>query len=202
MKKWVTTLGAIVGISLMMMGCGKQEAQPADIAEGVDKCDICHMHVPNDHNATEIVLKDGKVLKFDDIGCMHEWTEKNGTEQVDVEFVRDYYTAEWMKADQAVYAYDATFKTPMSYGIYSFKDKAAAESFVQEQKKGAVTDLKNHTWERSMSGHMNMNKDGHSSDAQNHGGHQAEGQHQQDGHSADSHAESTPAADSSTQSKH
>lgn len=190
MKKWITTLGAIVGISLMMMGCGKQEAQPAEIAEGVDKCDICHMHVPNDHNATQIVLKDGKVLKFDDIGCMHEWTEKNGTETVDVQFVRDYYTAEWMKADQAAYAYNATFKTPMSYGIYSFKDKAAAESFVQEQKKGVVTDLKAHTWERSMSDHMN--KDAHSS-----GGHQ-----QQDGHSTEGHSDGTPATDSNTQSKH
>ncbi|WP_289137630.1 nitrous oxide reductase accessory protein NosL [uncultured Brevibacillus sp.] len=190
MKKWITTVGVIVGISLMMIGCGKQEAQPAEIAAGVDKCDICHMQVPNDHNATQIVLKDGKVLKFDDIGCMHEWTEKNGTETVDVQFVRDYYTAEWMKADQAAYAYDATFKTPMSYGIHSFKDKAAAESFVQEQKKGVVTDLKDHAWERSMSGHMN--KDGHSS-----GEHQ-----QQDGHSTEGHSEGTPAADSNTQSKH
>jgi len=192
MKKWFTAIGAILGVSLLIMGCGKEEASPVEIAEGVDKCDICHMHVPNDHNATEIVLKDGKVLKFDDIGCMHEWTEKNGTEQVNVQFVRDYYTAEWLKQDQAAYAYDSTFKTPMSYGIYSFKDKAASDSFVQEQKKGVTmqaADLGNHSWERSMS--EKMHKDGHSMDGQS-----------KDGHSANDHSQGTDASNSSTQTKH
>ncbi|GED31717.1 nitrous oxide reductase accessory protein NosL [Brevibacillus centrosporus] len=164
MKKrtWTTIMGAVVGISLFVIGCGKQEAQPVEIAEGVDKCDICHMHVANDQHATELVLKDGKVLKFDDIGCMHEWTEKNGTEQVDTQFVRDYYTAEWLKEEQAAFAYDKTYKTPMGYGILSFQDKAAAEKFVQEQKTGtvmSVDSLKSHTWERTMSEHKDMNMD-------------------------------------------
>lgn len=174
LQKWLTTLGAIAGISLLIVGCGKEEAQPVEIAEGVDKCDICHMHVPNDHNATEIILKDGKALKFDDIGCLHEWTEQHGTDEVAAQYVRDYYTAEWTKAEQATFAYDKEFKTPMSYGIYSFKDKAQAENFVAEQKKGVIMDaegLKTHTWERSMSKHMK--KDGHSSEGHSEGEHQS-----------------------------
>ncbi|RAT96823.1 nitrous oxide reductase accessory protein NosL [Brevibacillus sp. Leaf182] len=172
MKKWCTSIGAIIGISLLMVGCGSEEPKPVDIAEGVDKCDLCKMHVPNDHNATEIVLKDGKALKFDDLGCMNNWMKENGTDNVAVQFVRDYYTAEWTKAEQATYAYDKDFKTPMTYGIYSFKEKSAADSFVQEQKKGIVMSaeqLKNHSWENSMSKHMN--KDGQSSEGQHNGGH-------------------------------
>ncbi|MCE0450474.1 nitrous oxide reductase accessory protein NosL [Brevibacillus sp. AF8] len=174
MKKWGTTIGAILGISLLMVGCGSEEPKPVDIAEGVDKCDLCKMHVPNDHNATEIVLKDGKALKFDDLGCMYNWTKENGTDNVAVQFVRDYYTAEWTKAEQATYAYDKDFKTPMTYGIYSFKEKSAADGFVQEQKKGIVMSaeqLKNHSWENGMSKHMN--KDGHSSEGQHNGGHES-----------------------------
>ncbi|WGV61340.1 nitrous oxide reductase accessory protein NosL [Brevibacillus brevis] len=174
MKKWGTTIGAILGISLLMVGCGSEEPKPVDIAEGVDKCDLCKMHVPNDYNATEIVLKDGKALKFDDLGCMNNWMKENGTDNVAVQFVRDYYTAEWTKAEKATYAYDKDFKTPMTYGIYSFKEKSAADSFVQEQKKGIVMsadELKNHSWENSMSKHMN--KDGHSSEGQHNGGHES-----------------------------
>ncbi|GAB1534000.1 MULTISPECIES: nitrous oxide reductase accessory protein NosL [Brevibacillus] len=174
MKKWGTTIGAILGISLLMVGCGSEEPKPVDIAEGVDKCDLCKMHVPNDYNATEIVLKDGKALKFDDLGCMNNWMKENGTDNVAVQFVRDYYTAEWTKAEKATYAYDKDFKTPMTYGIYSFKEKSAADSFVQEQKKGIVMsadELKNHSWENSMSKHMN--KDGQSSEGQHHGGHES-----------------------------
>lgn len=162
--KWTTIIGVIVGVSLFMIGCGKQEAQPVDIAEGVDKCDVCHMHVANDQHATELVLQDGKALKFDDIGCMHTWVKEHGAEQVDTQFVRDYYTAEWLKADQATFAYDKTYKTPMGYGIYSFQDKAAAEAFVSEQTTGVVMNadsLNSHTWERTMSEHkkMDMNSD-------------------------------------------
>lgn len=173
MKKrtWTTIMGAIIGISLFVIGCGKQETQPVEIVEGVDKCDVCHMHVANDKHATELVLQDGKVLKFDDIGCMHTWTKEHGTEQVDTQFVRDYYKAEWLKADQAAFAYDKTFKTPMGYGVLSFQDKAAAEAFVQKQKTGVVMNaegLNSHTWEHSMSEHMKMNmnmkQDGKSSE--------------------------------------
>jgi copper chaperone NosL len=169
MKSRVWTIGAIVmTISMLMGGCGKQEAKPVDIVEGVDKCDVCHMNVANDHNATEIVLQDGKVLKFDDIGCMYRWTKEHDKEQVEARFVRDYLSKEWVKSDQATYVYDKTFKTPMGYGVYSFKDKAAAEAFVKEQKTGSVMsvqDLDNHTWESSMKKHMQS------------GGHQESGQH-------------------------
>lgn len=174
LKKWCTTLGAVIGISLLMVGCGNEEPKPVEVAEGIDKCEHCKMHVPNDFNATEIILKDGKALKFDDLGCMHNWTKENGTDSVAVQFVRDYYTAEWTKAEQATYAYDKDFKTPMTYGVYSFKDKAAADSFVAEQKKGIVMsaeELKNHSWENSMSKHMN--KDGQSSEGHQQGGHES-----------------------------
>jgi len=171
--KWNALIGMIVAISLFMFGCGKQEAQPVPIEEGVDKCEVCHMHIADDQHATEIVLKDGKVLKFDDIGCMHTWLEKNGSEQVDTQFVRDYYTAEWLKTDQATFAYDKSYQTPMGYGIYSFKDKTEAEKFVEEQKAGVVMNADNlasHTWDRTMKNHMNMdgksnmNMDGKSSE--------------------------------------
>ncbi len=144
---------SIALVSALMTGCGGQSAQPVAINESVDKCDICNMQIADDHNATEIILKDGKALKFDDIGDLFAWIKKNGTEKIDVKFVRDYHSKEWMNLNDATFAYDKEFKTPMAYGVYSFKDKQSAEAFVKEQGKGQILtaeQLNSHNWEMNM----------------------------------------------------
>lgn len=137
---------------LAITGCGKQVAAPVEINEEVDKCQVCNMQVVNNPSATEIILKNGQALKFDDIGCMNEWKKQHPTEEVDVKYVRDYYTKQWVTEEDATYAYDPTYQTPMAYGIFSFKESKDAQKFVDEQKKGKImtaADLKNHTWERN-----------------------------------------------------
>ena len=101
MKKTHMIWASIALVSALMTGCGGQSAQPVAINESVDKCDICNMQIADDHNATEIILKDGKALKFDDIGDLFAWIKKNGTEKIDVKFVRDYHTKEWMNLNDA-----------------------------------------------------------------------------------------------------
>ncbi|MCR8980451.1 nitrous oxide reductase accessory protein NosL [Brevibacillus laterosporus] len=153
MKKTHMIWASIALVSALMTGCGGQSAQPVAINESVDKCDICNMQIADDHNATEIILKDGKALKFDDIGDLFAWIKKNGTEKIDVKFVRDYYSKEWMNLNDATFAYDKEFKTPMAYGVYSFKDKQSAEAFVKEQGKGQILtaeQLNSHNWEMNM----------------------------------------------------
>lgn len=151
MKKRAWLLTASLCMALLA-GCGAQKVTPVAINEDVDKCDVCNMQVKDDHNATEIVLKDGKALKFDDIGDLYVWKKKNGNDQIKMAFVRDYSTKEWIELDKASFVYDKMFKTPMAYGVYSFKDKDTAQAFVNEQGKGklmAYSDLENHTWERN-----------------------------------------------------
>ncbi|MBG9775724.1 MULTISPECIES: nitrous oxide reductase accessory protein NosL [Brevibacillus] len=153
MKKTHMIWASIALVSALMTGCGGQSAQPVAINESVDKCDICNMQIADDHNATEIILKDGKALKFDDIGDLFAWIKKNGTEKIDVKFVRDYHSKEWMNLNDATFAYDKEFKTPMAYGVYSFKDKQSAEAFVKEQGKGQILtaeQLNSHNWEMNM----------------------------------------------------
>ncbi|MCR8964030.1 nitrous oxide reductase accessory protein NosL [Brevibacillus halotolerans] len=166
MKKTHMIWASIALVSALMTGCGGQSAQPVAINESVDKCDICNMQIADDHNATEIILKDGKALKFDDIGDLFAWIKKNGTEKIDVKFVRDYHTKEWMNLNDATFTYDKEFKTPMAYGVYSFKDKQSAEAFVKEQGKGQILtadQLNSHNWE------MNMDQMEHHGDKKHHG---------------------------------
>jgi copper chaperone NosL len=151
MKKRGFIMAMALGLGLLS-GCGTKDYAPVSIQEDVDKCHVCNMQVADNQHATEIILKSGQALKFDDIGCLNEWEKKNGKEQIGAEYVRDYHTKEWVHLKNASFVYDKTFKTPMAYGIYSFKEKEAAQKFLQEQGKGKLMtadDLHSHTWERN-----------------------------------------------------
>lgn len=151
MRKVIVT----VFILLFMAACGTKESvlPPQAIQAGIDRCDHCNMLVPDDHNATQLILKDGRSLKFDDIGCMVQWAIDNGMDDVNVRYVRDYHSNEWVIFEQASFAYHKEFRTPMAYGIFSFATREAAENFVAEHGKGHVLsyqDLQGHPWERDM----------------------------------------------------
>ncbi|MFC0296789.1 nitrous oxide reductase accessory protein NosL [Geobacillus jurassicus] len=154
---WLAIFIFIIGV---ITGCN-QKAEPVAIDEKNDKCDFCHMAVGNNQFATELVLKNGKVLKFDDIGCMYQWMKEHKNETVEAMFVRDYETNDWLEADQATYVYDQTIRTPMAYNVISFKDEDKAKKFV-EQHGGAVltyNELGRHTWERNKEMMMEMKKE-------------------------------------------
>ncbi|UQZ81210.1 NosL [Paenibacillus konkukensis] len=166
MKQFAAASVFLMILIVMLSGCGKEKYAAVPINEATDKCAICNMQVKDDAFATQLTTKEGKNYKFDDLGCMNEWVGKYGIDTVGAEFVRDYNTKEWINYDKATYVYDASFKTPMAYGIYSFKDKSTAQTFIDEQKKGklmSAADLKNHTWERAK-GAMDMG-DMHSHDS-------------------------------------
>lgn len=152
-RKWMALFVSLSFVGLILAACGtEEEYQPAELTD-VDRCEVCNMAVPHDHNATQIVLKDGKALKFDDIGCLNKWIAENGTDDIGARFVRDYHSEEWINLEEATFVYDKNFKTPMAYGIYSFVNEEDAQQFIQEQGKGELMtseDLENHHWERNM----------------------------------------------------
>ncbi|NTZ18005.1 hypothetical protein EXW96_10625 [Paenibacillus sp. JMULE4] len=152
----------------VLSGCGQPKYQAQPINEATDKCTICNMQVKDDAFAVQLISKEGKTYKFDDLGCMNEWKKQNADAEIGAQFVRDYNNKEWIKYEEATYVYDPSFKSPMAYGIYSFKDKAEAQQFIDSQKKGklmSAADLAAHSWERNK-GMMDMggdhNKNAHS----------------------------------------
>jgi len=157
-RKSIQLLTAALLLIIAIAGCGKKNYEPQAINEDVDVCVICNMQVKDDAYATQIVTKQGKSLKFDDIGCMNEWKKQNGSDEIGKEYVRDYNDKAWIGFDEAAYVYDETIRTPMAYGVISFKDTASAEKFVQEQGVGKVIsakELASHTWQQSK-GMMDM----------------------------------------------
>ena len=123
--------------------------EPEDIDPEVDVCEVCAMAVPNNQHATQIVLENDKALKFDDLGCLYEWVEENGEDNIGAQFVRDFNTEEWIQIKDTTFVYDENIQTPMAYGVISFKDEADAEKYVEEEGLGEILnpeELEEHEW--------------------------------------------------------
>lgn len=166
MKKWVRLLAILVGVTWILAACGNKEEtyEPAGINPDTDVCEVCAMAVADDQHATQIVLKNHRSLKFDDLGCLYSWLEDHGEEDVGAAFVRDFYTQEWIKLEDAAYVFGDEIHTPMSYGIISFKDVGDAEGYIEEHGHGELltaADLEHHKWEMMNHHHDHGHSDGH-----------------------------------------
>lgn len=172
-KRILTGLLLALAVTLLIAGCGKADKfPPADIDPAVDVCEVCHMAVADDQHATQLILNNGRALKFDDIGDLFVWRERNGLDDVNVQYVRDFHTKEWIELDEAYYAYDPSFKTPMGYGVLSFSKKADAERYIADQGVGVLltaSDLTSHSWESSMDHHGHDHGDHGHGDHDDHG---------------------------------
>jgi copper chaperone NosL len=134
--------------------------KPKPIDEAVDKCENCKMAVADNADATEIVLKDGKTLVFDDIGCMHKWMIANGEDDIEMAFVRSHHDKEWLDYEKAVYVFDPKITTAMGYGVIAFKDEAGAKNFIEKNGMGTIMtkeELDKHDWPQDKS-NMTMKK--------------------------------------------
>lgn len=152
-KLWLVTIFSVLLLALAACGGGDENTtqatyEPEDVEE-TDVCEVCAMAVPNNEHATQIVLTNDRSLKFDDIGCMYEWIEENGEEEIGTAFVRDFNSEEWFDFNEATFVFDETIETPMAYGIISFIDESEAEQFIDEFGAGELMkrdDLANHEW--------------------------------------------------------
>lgn len=144
---------SILLILVIMAGCSNEQSfEPVEIDPEVDVCEVCNMSLSNEAYVTQLFSKDGDVFLFDDIGCMFEYVEKDkqiARDNIEVEYVRDLKTLDWIEVDKAYYVYNPDFWTPMAFGIVSFESEEHAKEFVQEQGKGEILNydqLLEHKW--------------------------------------------------------
>ncbi len=106
-------------------------------ASGADaiKCTECGMTVDVNSKFSSKIAQADKTLYFCDIGDLFSYlkrTKQNGSKAE----VKDYKTGEWIDAHTAYYVHtEKKFRTPMGWGIASFKDRNDAGEF------GTVTDF-------------------------------------------------------------
>lgn len=120
----------------MLAGCSQKKSfEPVEINPDIDVCNICNMSITEVTFATEAIMPNGAVEKFDDIGCMVEFLNDQ-TEEPAVMYVKDILSGEWIESTEALYVLNDDYWTPMMYGVVSFKDETSMQQYVEENGEG------------------------------------------------------------------
>ncbi|CUU04786.1 copper chaperone NosL [Candidatus Thermokryptus mobilis] len=117
-------------LGFLLFSCSKK-IKPEEI-EPHDICYLCKMAISQLQFATEIVTPDGEVYKFDDLGCMIEFSKMQKLPKGSVMFVRDFYTKEWVEIQGAYFVKSEEIQTPMNYFIVTFKTRETLNKFIDE----------------------------------------------------------------------
>lgn len=190
MKNSKLILLIMAAFTLILAACGGNDAknyEPEAINEETDTCEVCGMVVADNEHATQIITKDEKSLKFDDLGCLYEWKDENDEDDIGAEFVRDFNSSKWVQIKDATFVYHEDFETPMAYGVYSFADKADAEALIKDEGKGELLDadaLAKHEWKMNMD-----NMEGHGEHGDDMDEHDDHAEHGDDMHEEENHDE-------------
>lgn len=123
----------IAGLSLfaafLAAGCGASKIEPVEIYPE-DNCAQCRMAISEHQFASEIIDRDGEVYKFDDLACMLKFRSKHSDLKVNVIFLKDYETKEWIPYERATIV-ETSIETPMGSGKVAFADAARAKTVQQ-----------------------------------------------------------------------
>lgn len=144
MKKF----GIIAFLLLLVAGCSEKTYEPRDIVPETDVCKICNMSIVHEDYAGQIVLDNGDYEIFDDIGCLMEYIDANGDEEIGAAFIKDFNN-EWINVFTGSYVYSKDIWTPMNYGVIAFDSEKAAQDWIASEGQGELlvyNDLLDFKW--------------------------------------------------------
>jgi len=118
-------------ILLALAGCSASTKEPTEISQNIDSCDVCKMGISEIDSAAQMILKNGKPVLFDDVGCMVVYIQDEKPEY-EAAFVHDYHSKEWISFDQSTFVHNHSIDSPMSYHIAAFEREDDAVSFHKE----------------------------------------------------------------------
>lgn len=128
----------LFSLPLFMAGC-KRSFEP--ISYGQDACAHCKMTIMDKRFAAELIDKNGKVFKFDDIICMRLFTQAVPQAPNARYFVNDYPVekATALDASKAVFLKHEIFKSPMNGNYAAFSAQADAQHLKDSLQLNIVT---------------------------------------------------------------
>ncbi|MBK6814387.1 MAG: nitrous oxide reductase accessory protein NosL [Saprospiraceae bacterium] len=114
-------------ISTMLISC-KTSSEPFVI--GVDACQVCKMGIVDTKYGGELITKKGKLLKFDDIGCMIKHLKTNSSGSI----ISQALTMDYLKSnhfipvDSAWFLISPDLKSPMNSHVAAFADLSSVQN--------------------------------------------------------------------------
>ena len=105
---------------------------PEPIAYGRDACAQCRMHMSRVGFAGEMRDREGRLTKYDDIGCLLRAMVATHRE-VPETWVEDHDSGAWISLLAAHFVRSPRTDTPMGYGIVAFETEPAANAFAARE---------------------------------------------------------------------
>jgi copper chaperone NosL len=118
-------------VALLAAACAAPTTRPLTI--GFDTCAHCHMRLADLRYGAELVTRTGRVLPFDDAGCLAAFVQGDRAEATQVHslWVSDYTRPDrLLPVEQAAFVRHPSFRTPMDHGIVALATSAAADSLL------------------------------------------------------------------------
>lgn len=119
----------LLGVLLAAAACGA--SGPRALAYGVESCAHCHMTLADPRFGAELRSVTGRVIPFDDVGCLGMFLVTNGIPPAQV---RSAWVSEFvpphrlLEASRAVFLRSESLHTPMDYGIVALEPGPRADS--------------------------------------------------------------------------
>ncbi len=140
--KNVTVVHSTAVIALLMLltltGC---ERGPEPMRYGKDECDSCRMTISDQRFGCEIVTKKGRVFKFDDLGCMHEFV-KDGSlieSEIHQRYVGDFNRPNHFIPVQRAFFLRGAVKSPMASNTPAFATEAERDAVKSKVGEGSAS---------------------------------------------------------------
>jgi copper chaperone NosL len=105
---------AAAGVVVSVLRANELPDAPQPIAWDREPCASCRMHIGEPAFAAQLILTDGRVLNFDDPGCLFDYLERDRPD-VHRAWVHHKDTERWIPLDQAGFVRVA--RTPMGHGF-------------------------------------------------------------------------------------
>lgn len=124
----ISRLGILAGF-VTLLACASPVPRP--IAYGTDQCAHCHMTIADPRYAAELVTTTGKVLPFDDIGCLAAFLASGemAPGAVHSTWAHDYASpGEWVRTRDLSFVHSDAFHTPMSSGLVALARPQVGDS--------------------------------------------------------------------------
>jgi len=117
-------------VAMGVVGCTSSDIKPVDIYPE-DQCAQCRMAVSNEAFASEIITNDGRVFKFDDLGCLETFLQRQSDLALAAIYVKDYQTRAWLLRERSVFV-QTSLKTPMASGKVAVADSVQAKHLAEK----------------------------------------------------------------------
>jgi copper chaperone NosL len=116
----------IASLLIALFGCHARRDEPPIVRWGEENCAVCRMLISDPPFAAAMVMRDGEVRKYDDVGCLLNESNQRLVNAHRL-WVRRYDADGWLDARRAWFVVSQRIASPMGYGIAAFARKADAE---------------------------------------------------------------------------